>query len=116
MLEFFWETDYKFGQFLKKTFGEDVYKRKYSLEGNGIYNLLYIDDKIYEIKYSQCKSQISNDNHKISKDKEFIIKKITEGLKCDKDKITVSKGKIITFPVQDWTAKVEVILKRSEPK
>ena len=28
--EYFWETEYKFGEFLKKIFGEDVYKRKYS--------------------------------------------------------------------------------------
>ena len=116
MIEFFWETSYKFGEFLKKTFGEDVYKRKYSLEGNGIYNLLYINNKIYEVKYSQCKSQISNDNHKFSDDKEFIIKKIAESLNCDKDKITISQGKILTFPVRDWIAKVEVVLKRNEPK
>ena len=40
-LEYFWETEYKFGEFLKQIFGEQ-YKRKYSLEGNGIFNLILI--------------------------------------------------------------------------
>ena len=50
-LEYFWETEYRFGEFLKELFG-DAYRRKYSLEGNGIFNLLYINGKIYEIKYT----------------------------------------------------------------
>lgn len=115
-LEYFWETDYKFGEFLKETFGNDVYRRKYSLEGNGIYNLLYINNKIYEIKYTQCKSKLSSDNHKFTDDKEFIINTIVNNLKCKKEDIVVNGGKFITFPIQGWTAKVEVIKKLKEPK
>ena len=115
-LEYFWETSYKFGEFLKEIFGDNVYKRKYSFEGNGIYNLLFLNGKIYEIKYGECKSKLSNDNHKFTDDKEFIIKTIADNLKCDKNKIVINGGKFITFPVQNWTAKVEIIKKLKEPK
>ena len=114
-LEFFWETSYKFGEFLKEIFGTNVYKRKYSLDGNGIYNLLYINNKIYEIKYTQCKSKLSNDNHKFTDDKEFIINTIVNNLKCKKEDIIVNGSKFITFPIQDWIAKVEIIKKIKEP-
>lgn len=111
--EYFWETEYKFGEFLKKIFGEDVYKRKYSLEGNGIYDLLYINGKIYECKYKSAKSHVIPDNHKFTDDKEFIINTIVKNLKCDS---FVSGGKFITFPIDKWIAKVEIIKKLSEPK
>jgi hypothetical protein len=112
--EFFWESEYPFGEFLKKIFG-DSYKRKYSLNGNGIFNLLFINGKIYEVKYSQCKSKLQNDNHKFTDDKEYIINTIVDNLKCDKDKIVVNGGKFITFPCGEWTAKVEIIKKVKEP-
>lgn len=114
-LEYFWETEYKFGEFLKEIFG-DAYKRKYSLEGNGIYNLLYINGKIYDVVYKQCKSNLQNDNHKFTDDKEFIITTIVSNLKCDKDKIIINGGKFITFPVAEWLAKVEIVKKLKEPK
>ena len=111
-LEYFWETEYRFGEFLKELFG-DAYRRKYSLEGNGIFNLLYINGKIYEIKYTSAKSNVKPDNHKFTDDKEFIINKIVLNLKCDAN---VSGGKFITFPVGSWIGKVEVIKKLKEPK
>lgn len=114
-IEYFWETEYKFGEFLKEIFPNN-YKRKYSLEGNGIFNLLYLNNKIYEIKYNQCKSNLQNDNHKYTDDKEFIITTIVNNLKCDRNKIIINGGKFITFPVQQWIVKVEVIKKLSEPK
>lgn len=114
-LEYFWETNYRFGEFLKKIFGEQVYKRKYSLTGNGIFNLLYINGKIYEVVYKQCKSNLQNDNHKFTDDKEFIINTIVDNLKCDKNQIAVNGGKIITFNVGKWIAKVEIVQKRVIP-
>lgn len=115
--QYFWETEYKFAEFLKQIFGEDKFKRKYSLAGNGIFNLLYINNKIYEIKYKECKSNIANDNHKFTDDKEFIINTIVNNLKIEnKNKIFVGSGKFITFPVDKWIAKVEVIKKIAEPK
>lgn len=113
MIEYFWETEYKFGEFLKKIFNEQ-YRRKYSLEGNGIYNLITTSNGLYEIKYNQSKNgMISSDNHLISKDKKEIIDKIISNLKCE---AFVSGGKFITFPVHSWVAKVEIIKKLKEPK
>lgn len=112
-VEYFWETEYKFGEFLKKIFGEQIYKRKYSLEGNGIFNLLYLNNKIYEIKYTQSKNgMIASDNHAIDVDKKFIIDTICDNLKTEAN---VSGGKFITFAVQNWFAKVEIIKKMKEP-
>ena len=37
------------------------FKRKYSLEGNGIYNLIYIDNKIYEVKFIEAKAMVVDD-------------------------------------------------------
>lgn len=111
-VEYFWETEYKFGEFLKKIFGES-YRRKYSLEGNGIFNLLDINGKIYEVKYTSAKAHVKPDNHKFTDDKEFIINKIALNLKCD---TYISGGKFISFPVGSWIGKVEVIKKLKEPK
>lgn len=112
-MEYFWETEYKFGEFLKKIFGADVYKRKYSLEGNGIYDLLYLNGKIYECKYKQARTHVVPDNHAFTDDKEFIIDTIAKNLKTD---TCISGGKFITFKVDKWIAKVEVIKKLKEPK
>ena len=99
--EYFWEYGYQFGEFLKKIF-QDKYKRKYSLEGNGIYNLLYIDNKIYEIKFTETKKLLENDNKKFTdKNKLFIVEEITKNLKND---FTVNGGKFITFVLDGYIA------------
>ena len=111
--EYFWEYGYQFGEFLKKIF-QDKYKRKYSLEGNGIYNLLYIDNKIYEIKFTETKKLLENDNKKFTdKNKLFIVEEITKNLK---NNFTVNGGKFITFELDSYIAKVEIIKKMAEPK
>lgn len=111
--EYFWEYGYQFGEFLKKIF-QDKYKRKYSLEGNGIYNLLYIDNKIYEIKFTETKKLLENDNKKFTdENKLFIVEEITKNLKND---FTVNGGKFITFVLDGYIAKVEIIKKMAEPK
>ena len=110
--EYFWEYGYQFGEFLKKIF-QDKYKRKYSLEGNGIYNLLYIDNKIYEIKFTETKKLLENDNKFTDKNKLFIVKEITKNLK---NNFTVNGGKFITFELDGYIAKVEIIKKMAEPK
>lgn len=114
-IEYFWETEYEFAKFLKNVFG-DKYKRKYSLSGSGIYNLIYINNDIYELKYTQCKRILKNDNHLIESNKKIIIDLITKNLKCNREKIVVNSGKIITFPIQQWDAKVEIVKKRKEPQ
>ena len=112
-LEYFWETEYKFGEFLKSIFG-DAYRRKYSLTGNGIYNLISYSGKLYEVKYNQAKTKLVADNHAIDAEKGYIISQITKNLKTQD--VTISGGKFITFPVQEWIAKVEIVKKIKEPK
>lgn len=110
--QYFWESDYKFGKFLQKIF-QDKYRRKYSLVGNGIYNLVTIDNKIYEIKYTESKKgMIPSDNHAIDIQKKYIIDEIVNNLKCESN---ISGGKFITFPIGKWVAKVEIIKKLKEP-
>ena len=92
-LEYFWETEYKFGKFLK-----------------------LINNKIYEIKYTQCKSTPAQSSISTRDDKEYIKNKIVENLKCDKDKIKVYGSKFITFPVDKWVAKIELVKKNAMPK
>ena len=111
-LEYFWETEYKFGEFLKSIFG-DAYRRKYSLTGNGIYNLISYNGKLYEVKYNQAKTKLVADNHAIDAEKGYIINQITKNLKTQD--VTISGGKFITFPVGPWLAKVEIIKKLKEP-
>ena len=113
MIEYFWETEYKFAQFLKKIFG-DNYRRKYSLEGNGIYDLVTLNNKIYHIKYSSTRTMTKADNRIADADKQYIIETITNNLK-NKNYAT-SGGKIITFSIGSWIAKVEIIKKINEPK
>ena len=111
-MEYFWETEYKFGSFLEKIFGSQ-YKRKYSLIGNGVFNLIFTSKGIYEIKYSQSRNGlIPNDNHAVSADKQEIIDTIVNNLKTE---VTVSGGKFLTFAVGPWFAKVEIIKKMREP-
>ena len=98
--------------FLKGLFG-DAYKRKYSLTGNGIYNLLYIDNKIYEVKFTKGTTLLKEDNKVISdKIKTNIVNTIVENLK---NKYTINSGKFITFETSKGIAKIEIIKKMREP-
>ena len=124
--EYFWETEYPFTEFLKKIFG-DSFKRKYSLQGNGIYNLLFLDGGIYEVEYKQGKSHFNKvrDRHEINDypdcgsaryggaTKQEILYKIGDALKTDED---YAKSAEMSFPVGSWIAKIKIVKKQNEPK
>lgn len=112
MVEYFWEYDYKFGQFLQKIF-PNTYKRKYSMSGNGIYNLILVQDKIYEVKLSQTTSMLS-DNSTLTTDKlkNKIIQNIVDNMK---NQPNINNGKL-TFKLGAFTAKVEVVKKMKMPE
>ena len=112
MVDYFWEYEYKFGEFLKKIF-PNTYKRKFSITGNGIYNLIIIQDKIYEVKFSQT-TKLIEDNSALTKDKikNKIIENITNNLK---NNYTVNNGKI-TFKLGKFIAKIEIIKKLKMPE
>lgn len=112
MKQYFWEYQYPFGDFLNKIF-PNTYKRKYSMTGNGIYNLVLVQDKIYEIKMSEVKSLLTNNNLLTTdKLKNKIIDNICNNLKSN---YTINNGKI-TFKLGNFIAKVEVIKKLKMPE
>ena len=110
-MEYFWESEYKFAKFLKSIF--PTYQRKYSLEGNGIFNLITLEGNLFEIKYNECKVRPKADNHSIDKLKKEIIDTIISNLKT-KD-VIISGGKYITFPIDKWIAKIEIVKKLKMP-
>ena len=67
MKEYFWEYEYPFTEFIKKIFPK-TYKRKYSLTGNGIYDLILVQDKIYQVKLTHT-TKMLEDNGTLTTDK-----------------------------------------------
>lgn len=112
MKEYFWEYEYKFGQFLKRIF-PNTYQRKYSLTGNGIYNLILVNGKVYEVKFSQTTRKLI-DNDKMTTDqlKNKIINNILSNLK---NEYTINNGKV-TFKLDKFIAKIEVVRKIKMPE
>lgn len=115
---YFWEYNYPFGEvFLKNIFG-DKYKRHYSLGGDGILNLIFIDDKIYEIDFKKATKMLIADGKKAARDniKNDIIYLICEELGNNNIEYTVNSGKYITFKLNGYIAKIEVIKKLKMPQ
>lgn len=113
-VDYFWEYDYSFGEvFLKSLFGER-YQRKYSLVGNGIYNLVTGEDgKLYEISLSETKKLIPNDNL-LSRNSYQC--KMADLISQSLPNSTISKKKYITFPLGKFFGKIEITKKLAEPK
>ena len=117
-VECFNDYDYDFGvKFLGDIFKEN-YKRKYSLVGDGIYNLVYLDNKIYSISFKKVTSLLNNDGKKAFRDndKDIIVEKISKVLSENNVGYTINSGKFITFKLGKYIAKIEVVKKTSEPQ
>lgn len=117
-IDYFFELEYPFiNIFLKNIYGDKV-RRRYSLIGDGIFNLLYIEDKIYEIKFKEVKKMLPSDGKKAFRDtlKDDIIEKISNQLKENDIEFSVNEGKFITFKIQKYIALIEVIKKTKEPE
>lgn len=114
MIEYFWEYEYPFAKYLMKIFPK-TYKRKYGIQDTGIYNLVLVNDKIYDVKFTEARTMIEN-NDKLTTDalKNKIIQNIIDNFK-EGTKYTVNNGKI-TFKVGKYIAKVEVIKKMRMPQ
>ena len=116
--DYFWEYDYPFGEdFLKSIFGSDQFKRKYSLSGDGIFNLILIDNKIYNIDLKEGKSLLVNDGKKAFRDetKDIIVEKICNNLKDKGLEYTTNSGKLITFKYNNIIFKIEIVKKAAMP-
>jgi hypothetical protein len=117
-VEYFWEYEHDFGvKFLKSIF-QDNYKRKYSMVGDGIYNLVFCEDKLYEVDFKRGTSLLSNDGKKAFKDstKDIVVEKISKVLEEHNIEYTINSGKFITFKIGDYIAKVEIIKKSAMPQ
>ena len=114
-MNYLMQYDYRFANsFLKGVFGEDSYKRKYSMTGSGIYNLLFVENKIYEVKISEAKTMVIPDDKKIiDKTKTNIVNLITQNLNRE---YAVASGKFITFKSKhNKIIKLEIIKKLKMP-
>ena len=126
-IEYFYETEKPFEDFLQKIFG-DKFKKKYSLTGNGIYYLLFIDGGIYEIEYKQARGHVGTkitDRTDINNYpdcgsarfggpvKQTILYSIGYNLNTDE---VYAKSAEMSFPVHSWIAKIKIVKKTSEPQ
>ena len=115
--DYFWEFEYPFGEDFLEGIFKDRYKRKYSLIGDGIFNLVLLNDRIYDISLKECKSMLPNDGKKAFRDetKDLIVEAIVNGLDKLGIEYTVNSGKFITFKIFDYIAKVEIVKKAAMP-
>ncbi len=115
--EYDWEYEYSFGEdFLKSIFKND-YKRVYSLNGEGIFNIITINNKYYSIDLKSAKSMLVNDGKKAFRDatKDVIITSIADGLNKLNLEYTINSGKFITFKMFNSIFKIEVVKKAAMP-
>ncbi len=111
--------DYLFGaEFLVSIFGANAYLRKYSMQGDGIYNLLLIEDKIYDLKLKEVKSMVVDDHQKAYRDttKDYIVEHIVAKLAENGINAATNKGKLITFKNNNKIFSVEITKKTSIPQ
>ena len=112
-----WEYEYPFGEdFLKSVFKED-YKRVYSRGGEGIFNIVTLNNKYYSIDLKSAKSMLANDGKKAFRDetKDIVITSIADGLNKLNIEYTINSGKFITFKMFDSIFKIEVVKKAAMP-
>lgn len=115
--EYFWEYEYPFGNdFLKGIFG-DAYKRKYSMVGDGIFDLIIFNDKIYDVSLKKGNAMLVNDGKKAFRDadKDIIIEKIASALTDKNIEYTINSGKFLTFKYNSFIFKVEIVKKAAMP-
>lgn len=116
--EYAWEYEYPFGdEFLKGIF-DDKYKMVFSTTGEGIFNIVTIDDKIYSIDLKVAKSMLPNDGKKAYRDetKDAVVAAIVDDLAKLNIEYTVNSGKLITFKIFDTILKIEIVKKAAMPK
>lgn len=115
--EYFWEYEYPFGNDFLKNIFKDNYMRKYSLVGDGIFNLILFNDKIYDISIKKGNSMLVNDGKKAFRDvdKDIIVEEITKALKNKNIEYTVNSGKFITFKYNNFIFKIEIVKKAAIP-
>lgn len=114
---FFWEYDYPFGEFLRESLPAGSYRRKFSMTGNGIYNLVTLDGKLYDVFLKSATKLLPNDGKKAFRDttKDKLIDLLKDKLSQLGINCTVNSGKFITFELFNFIAKLEIVKKTTEP-
>ena len=115
--QYFWEYEWPFSEFLRESLPEGSYRHKFSMVGNGIYNLVTLDGKLYDISLKSTTKLLPNDGKKAFRDttKDKLIDLLKDkfsqlGINC-----TVNSGKFITFELFGFVAKLEIVKKTTEP-
>lgn len=115
--EYFWEYEWPFGEFLRESLPEGSYRHKFSMIGNGIYNLVTFDGKLYDISLKSTTKLLPNDGKKAFRDttKDKLIDLLKDKLSQLGINCTVNSGKFITFELFGFIAKLEIVKKTTEP-
>ena len=90
---------------LKEIFGKRQMIKRYSLAGEGIFNLLYIDNYIYEFRFKEIKSLPVSDGKKAFRDakKDEVID------------VAITGGNFISFKDRNYLVQIEIVKKTKEP-
>lgn len=115
--QYFWEYEWPFSEFLRESLPEGSYRHKFSMVGNGIYNLVTLDDKLYDISLKSATKLLPNDGKKAFRDttKDKLIDLLKDKLSQLGINCTVNNGKFITFELFGFVAKLEIVKKTTEP-
>jgi len=102
---------------LKDIFGKRQMIKRYSLAGEGIFNLLYIDNYIYEFKFKEIKSLPVSDGKKAFRDakKDEVIDMISQVLSEKNIDFAITQGKFISFKDRKYLVQIEIVKKLKEP-
>lgn len=115
--EYLWEYEWPFGEFLRESLPTGSYRRKFSMVGNGIYNLVTLDSKLYEVTLKSATKLLPNDGKKAFRDttKDKLMDLLKDKLSQLGVNYTVNSGKFITFELFGFVAKLEIVKKTTEP-
>lgn len=115
--QFLWEYEYPFGEFLRESLPTGSYRRKFSMIGNGIYNLITLDGKLYDVTLKSTTKLLPNDGKKAFRDttKDKLIDLLKDKLNQLGVNCTVNSGKFITFELFGFIVKLEIVKKTAEP-
>ena len=121
-VQYFWELEWPFGEFLRESLPAGSYRRKFSMTGNGIYNLgiynlVTLDGKLYDITIKSATKLLPDDGKKAFRDttKDKLIDLLKDKLSQLGVNYTVNSGKFITFELFGFVAKLEIVKKTTEP-
>ena len=115
--QYFWQYERPFSEFLRESLPAGSYRHKFSMTGNGIYNHVTLDGKLYEITLKSATKLLPDDGKKAFRDttKDKLIDLLKDKLSQLGVNYTVNSGKFITFELFGFVAKLEIVKKTTEP-